>query len=74
MKVELTHDEIETILFHLDCALDDIDCDLEKDERIALTRLYVKFEQLAKSDKPQESRQYELKPNFLQTMWKITGI
>jgi hypothetical protein len=48
MKVELSHDEIETIFFHLDCALDDIDCEIEKDERIALTKLYIKFEQLAK--------------------------
>jgi hypothetical protein len=71
MKVELSKDEIERILFHIDCALEYADDEIAKDERIALTRLYVKFEQLAKS---QESRQYELKLNFLQTLWNITGI
>jgi hypothetical protein len=48
MKVELSHDEIERIFFQIDCALDDIDYTIDKDERIALTRLYIKFEQLAK--------------------------
>jgi hypothetical protein len=50
MKVELSHDEIETILFQLDCALYDkgFDRDLEKTERIALAKIYIKFEQLAK--------------------------
>jgi hypothetical protein len=76
MKVELSKDEIEAIFTRIDEVLeiDDMDEDLSNDERVILTSIYKKLKQLVKVSKSQESRQYELKPNFLQTMWKITGI